>query len=321
MKRFLLAFLLIGAFINNAEAQYMLNKENYLVNDVSMIGLPDFPPFSYYEKGKDFYNLSGAFVQPTLDVMKKYGFKLEADERRDISFQQLILDIRSGANQLFIGAYSNTKMFSGIELIFPASVSNPIHVITLPQTQEKIHKAADLKNMRGIISRTEYFSDFVLRKAKSLNITYVDTPYEAYEKIFTGEADYILGSLYYNRIMASRYGIERYLSHSKSPLFKIPVFLGLYKQMPMFSQYLKAFQTEFAKPEYATAVKKEILRIVEGEIEKNIGVVPPSFAKIEELTEVPAEQEEQDVTTQKQGGKIIEKEVKQKTIDEVLEGI
>lgn len=324
MKKFgIFLWLVLALTINCAHAQHMVKEENYLKNKLECTGLPDYPPFSYYiepKKSTDIYQFRSAFLQPTIDIMKKYGFAIIPYlYMGNVNFNQIILDIRSGETQLFFGAYSNTKMFNGIDLLYPASISNPIHVITLPNTQDKIKSSKDLANLKGAVSKTEYLSDYVLRKIKPLNLAYLESPYEAYEKLFTGEIDYLLGGLYYNKIMGSRYGIEQYLAFSTKPLLKIPVFMALSKITPLHSQYKKAFEKEIADPKFATAVKKEILRIVEEEITQNSGIVPPAFAQKvieEEIVEAPVVEQPEDL-----GGKVIEKEIKVKTIDEVLEGI
>lgn len=323
MKKLVICCLLIlSVTINNAMAQNMVQEESYLKNNLTYIGLPDYPPFSYFEKHSKSVSYKSAFLKPLKDIATQYGFKLISSNYWDIpDIHKVILDVRSGEIQMFISAYSNTKLFTGLELIYPASVSNPIHVITLPEGLEKIKTAADLKKLRGVISKTEYLSDFVLRKINDLNIKYVDTPYEAYEQLFTDEADYILGGLYYNRIMASKYGIEQYLAYSKKPLFKIPVFIALSKITPMQSLYNKAFHDEFNKDKFGNDVKKEILRMVEEEISKNKGILPPAFVKKEENT--ASEENMLPVTDApgEKGGKIIEKKVEEKSIDDVLDGI
>ena len=331
MKRLFLGCMLflISFLPSRTDAQYMVHEENFLKSALNVAGLPDFPPFSSYENTDRGLELKSAFLMPVINAMKKYGFSIEIHKPREtgnspednIHVQNIILNTNDGLFNLFIGSYADTKLFKGMSLIYPAVISNPVHIITLPDTQQKIKKASDLKSLRGIVCKSEYFSDFVLRKIKSLNITYVDTPLEAYEKLFVGDADYLLGSMYYNRMMASKYGIEHYLAYSKKPLFKIPIFIAMSKQTPLFSEYMKVFQTEFSKPEFGDEVKKEILRIVEEEVRKNQGIVPPAFAKKVVENKVDDIEKKAETSTEDLGGKIIKKEIKQKTIDEVLDGI
>lgn len=300
---------------SQAQAQNMVTKQSYFRFDLSYIGLPDYPPFSYYEK--DEYH--SVFLAPLQKIAKKYRFKIKPyseNNFHDLTLAQRILRVRSGQANMFLGAYSDTKMYTGLKMIFPAVISNPIHIITLPNTKEKIKNSNDLLSLKGMAIKTEYFSDFVMRKIEPLKLQYAETPYEAYEKLFTGEIDYILGSLYYNKIMASRLGIERYLSYSATPMYKIPVFIALSKQTKLYTLYNNMFHSEFAKVEFGDEVKKEILRFVNKEIEKNAGVVPPAFARHEVEEEVVVDIAPQDDDL---GGKVVHEEpAKGPSLEEIL---
>lgn len=310
-----------------ALASNLVKKESYLSTKLKVVGLPDFPPFSEYIKNDRGANiLKSAFLQPLIRITRKNDIHLKFSVlSEDPDLKMLLLGVRSGDYHVFIGTYTDTKLFSGMEPLYPAVISNPVHLITLPETQEKIKTYADLKNLRGIASKTEYYSDFVLRKFKELNISYVDTPYEAYEKIITGQADYMMGGLYYNKIVTSQYGVSDFLAYSKKPLFKIPIFISLSKSTPVLSEYMRVLKEEVSKPEFATEVKNEIIRIVEEEISKNEGTVPPSFAShLNKSDNTPPPEEDTDFLESEDSsihGRIIEKQEHQTTFDEVLDGI
>lgn len=324
MKKFWIAVLGILLISSSAHAVNMVKLESYLNVPIRIIGIPDFPPFSYYESNDEGgYDYHSIFYKPLVNILKKYKvssktLNVTGDDIKDIKL--MLVKAKSGEAEAFVGAYADTKLFSGLEVIYPAVISNPIHVITLSGSQDKIKTFGDLKNLHGIACRAEYFSDFVLRKFKELNVDYVDTPYEAYEAVITGKADYMFGSMYYNRIMASRYGVGDYLKYSKNPIWNIPFFVALSKVMPVLSEYKKVLEKEFANPDFAREIKQAILDSVNNEIEKNAGIVPPSFAKeVENKTEF--EEDEWEENEEKSGGHIVEQETHQKSIDEVLEGI
>ena len=310
---FLLIILLFGS--EQSYAVNMVERENYLKDNLTIVGLPDFPPFSWFDKN---YRLHSAFLQPTIDFMNKQNVSVTPPPviNKDMhDLQMILIDARSGLYNLFIGANSSTALYKGLEVIYPAVISNPIHVITYKDiaVQEKISNFDDLRHLHGVVSRSEYFSDFVLRNLKDLNVEFTNDSLEAYRKIITNEADYMLGSMYFNRIEASKYGLSTYLSYSKRPLFKIPMFIAISKETPLFSQYLSALKTAFADPNYSLAVKKEIIRIINEETEKNEGVVPPSFAvgeniknKEPDTDEVFEDIELQDEPENKMNAKIIE---------------
>lgn len=323
MKKFWLIAFFVFMITPMAGAVNMVQVQSYLDATIRIIGIPDFPPFSYYTNDRGIYKLHSVFLNPVINVLKKHNIQFEVPHENSESVSSvklLLIKAKSDEAEMFIGAYSDTKLFSGLEVVYPAAVSNPIHLIGLSDIHEKVKNYGDLKNLKGIACKTEYFSDFVLRKFKELNITLVETPYEAYEMVITGKADYMLGSLYYNRIMASRYGLEDYLTYSNNPIFKIPFFISLSKVMPVMSEYKKVLQEEFAKPEFAMAVKQQILDEVNKEIEKNSGIVPPSF--IPEAQELFEEDEVEVIENNDiNHGYIVEHEIHQKTVDDVLDGI
>ncbi len=323
MKKFVVCFLLSwGLLINTAMAQ-LVKEDDPLKKSLIYLGVVDYPPFSSYttyQNGAAIHTKHvSAFIKPIQNALKSAPFSIKQFDfsNQKPELEKHILLIRSGEVQLFLGAYANTKLFTGTEMIYPASVSNPVHIITLPDTQEKIKSKNDLSKLKGTIIESEYFSDFVMRKIKPLNLAVAKTPYDAYEALFTGETDYIIGGMFYNKMMSSKYGIEQYLAYSTKPLFNMPVFIAISKLSPLFSLYHKHLSTQFAKPSFAKEVKEEILRMVEEEIAKNQGVVPPAFAKKvqEEQTatkEVLPEKEEL-------RGSIVNSDKKPKSIDDILD--
>lgn len=326
LKKIFILLALLFVNFSNAFAVNMVQKEDVLKRILFFAGLSDFPPFSYYEKEVGgIYTLHSAFLKPLKDAFSSYSFTMKPYDLKDEQYTNpklFMIAVKSGEINFFIGAMSDTKLFSGLELIYPASVSNPVHIITTGEGSDRIKSTADLQNLKGIVCTQEYFSDFVLRKIKGLNIEYVEQPYDAYEKLFTGEADYMIGSAYFNRIMSSRYGINRYLSYSKTPIFKIPMFIAISRLTPVWEEYAKVFREEFSKPSFGNAVKSEILRMITEEEQKNEGIVPPAFARHLEEEETPQEAvSEEEQPANDLAGRIVEQKVEEKTFDEVLDGI
>lgn len=310
------------ATIALAQHNTMVKKIDYMNDKLTIVGMNDFMPFSDYVEGKAYGSriLRSAFLNPLVNTLKSHSVIWEPAHFNSLNnpkYDQLAFKTRFGEYNIFLGAYAHTKKFMGLELIYPAVVSNPIHIISLPENSEKIKNMDTLKNLRGLVVDAEAYDDFSARKIEELNVTHVATSYEAYEKLFTEQADYIIGGLYYNRMMSSRYGLDPFLSYSKQPLFKIPVFVALSKTTPKFSLYKKALEKAFSDPNFGNEVKAEILRMVEEELTQNSGIVPPSFVrKDEEKVEVPIIEDQQ-----KPHGHVIEQKIETKSFDEVLEGI
>lgn len=333
MKKFGMVLLFFTLFSHNANAVNLVKKVTYFDNAITIAGLPDYPPFAFYENNK----LAGALIGPTIEIMKNQGItivpaEIDQEERQDARI--ILTGTRSGKIQLFAGAYANTSSFNGLNMLYPAAVTNPVHIFTLyDKKEENIRSVDDLKELRGVVSKTEYFNDFYLKKLQELNIELVDTPFDGYKKVIMGEADYMLGGLYYNKIMIARHGLGDYLTYSQTPLFKMPIFVAISRVTPYLSLYIEAFKTEFSKPEYATRVKEEIIRIINEETIKYSGVVPPSFSlrnadeteEVEDLWDSQSEfVDEPEFNDNITGGRIVEKPQEnkpQKSVDDILEGI
>lgn len=304
-----------------AAANSLVKKENYLNVPLEIVGLPDFPPFaSYVPNGrKDAMIVSSAFLQPLGNVLDKYGIKHPqlAIQPGDMDVKMLLQRVRSGQSQIFIGAYADTKLFRGLEMISPAIISNPVHVITLRDNRDRYNNI-ELKNLRGVACRCEYFSDFVLRKFKEDDIELVDTPMEAYQKLIANEADYLLGSIYYNKIMMSRLGMADFFVYSQNPLYNIPFYIGISKLTPLMSEYVRVLQQEFRTPEFKKEVIEEVLRMINQERIENEGIVPPSFAEHESEE---SEDIEETVAEENLGGRIVEQKDHQDTLDEVVDDL
>ncbi len=334
MKKFWLMLLLLLCGADVSFAVNLVKKETYFDAPMPIAGLPDFPPFAYYDSR---YILHGALVEPTIEIMKNQGIKIKKSDvtRTDVENVKIMLTkVRSGEILLFAGAYANTELFNGLNMLYPAAVTNPVHVITLADSPRKISSSEDLKNLRGVVAKSEYFNDFIHKKIQSFNVKFVPTSLDAYKKVILGEADYMLGSLYYNRIMVSRYGLGDYLTYSAQPIFKMPIFIAISRTMERLSLFNEAFQTEFKKPEYVRQVKEEIIRIINDEVRKNEGIVPPSFSQNidDEEQDIPdaaaddysefedTPEFDENIT----GAHIVEEqkeEVKEKNIEDILDGI
>lgn len=318
---FLVALLVNVATIALAQHNSMVQRIDYLSDTLLIAGRNNFPPFSDYKVSHGKVFLQSVFLKPLQKAMKNHPAKLKSpvfNYNQHPDLDSLAFQAQFGEYNLFIGAYADTKEYKGLDLIYPAVVSNPIHIITLPENAARISDKAALTKFRGLVVDTEIYNNFSKRKIKELNAEHVATPLEAYEKLFTKQVDYIIGGLYYHRIMSSQYGLDPFLSYSKKPLFKIPVFVAMSKTTPKFSLYQKAFQEAFADPAFGNEVKKEILQMVEDVLAQNRGIVPPAFAQAAE----PAENKTIDEEVEKQPlGHIIEQKVEEKTFDEVLEGI
>jgi len=188
--------------------------------------------------------------------------------------------VRAGDIDLLVGMYYATKLYSGIEYIFPAMVNNPVHIAMMPENISKVTSKADLGKLRGVRIKNEVFSDYVEKELKKLNLQTVETPDEAFRQIFVGDADYVLGGYYYLLMESIKLGVRSYISFSQKALWDIPVFIGVSKMSPLDRKTLIKLLTAWSnnktvKGNVEAAIKKKIDDLQE----KYSGTVPPMYIR------------------------------------------
>ena len=73
MKKFWIAVFAMLFMSTSAGAVNMVEVKSYLNVPINIIGIPDFPPFSYYEDlGHDTYKYHSVFYEPLEKIFKKY---------------------------------------------------------------------------------------------------------------------------------------------------------------------------------------------------------------------------------------------------------
>ena len=129
--------------------------------------------------------------------------------------------------------------------------------------------------------RPELFSDYVKQQMEGYNLESVDTPLQLFEKLYTGEVDFVFTTQYFGIIEAAKLGIRDYLSFSKQIVWNMPIFIGISQLSPnrkFLSQKLSSYSEN---PEHKIKLEKKLQDLIY-EIElKNRGVVPPAFIKKE----------------------------------------
>ncbi len=207
--------------------------------------------------------------------------------------------VRSGDIDILIGMYHATKLYSGIEYIYPAMLNNPIHIVMMPEAISKVKTIEDLKNLRGLRIKDVYFSDYIERTLKNFNLESVEVD-KAFEKIFVGDADYIIGGYYSLLIDATKLGVRPYVSFSQDALWDVPVFIGVSKMTKTDRKTLIKLLTAWSnnktvKDNIKNALKQKIDELQE----KYAGTVPPMYIRQSREGEVAPSIERQLEATEK----------------------
>ena len=232
------------------------NKKESRTSTINVTSFPDYFPIGYTAKEGNYQILETVFTPAMKQIAMYYG----------------------------------TRRYSGLEYIFPAVLNNPVYIIMRPENIDKVSKPEDLKNLRGLYIAQEYFSDYMRDNFKNYNIKPIKTALEAYEKLFTGEADYIAGGYYYNYAEICRLGLRDYVSFSKTPLWNMPLFIGVSKASKKHVQIGKLLKKYVADEKFQQSINDTLKKLIyQVEVESQ-GVVPPMFVKKEDGAKTPADE-------------------------------
>lgn len=273
----MLALMLLWAAAGSAFVRYE-DKHPKKVREVRITGFLDYAPFGYTEHPEE--KLYGKFFtvfQPMIDTVQQENNLKIFYELSKRNFPAQVQEVRRGDIDVVLGAYHQTELFRGLELIYPAALINPVTVFMLPTRIDEVKSVADLKKLKGVRTSQEVYSDFVEQQLKEYNIETVDNSYDLFERLFTKKADYILISQYYGLIEASKLGLRSQISVARQTLWQIPMFIGvskLSKERKMISQKLTRYLED---PKNQEIIKQNLIRIVDQAEAEAQGVVPPTF--------------------------------------------
>ncbi|MBE6444917.1 MAG: hypothetical protein E7019_02510 [Alphaproteobacteria bacterium] len=249
--------------------------------EIIATGFTEYPPFGYSVKNKRGEDILASIFKPILDNMAIDNnwtptYVLYKD------YDRQVLEVKRGNIDVILGAYHDTTLYDGIELVYPAAIINPITVFMLPNRISEVKSTEDLQKLKGVRVKHEVYSNFVEKQLQFYDIESVDTTYELFERLFTKKADYILIGQYYGLIEASKLGVRNQISVARQTLWQMPMFIGVSK----LSQYRKMLVQKIANhlnvPANIEEIKQKIIQMVDkAEIDAQ-GVVPPTFGMEQE---------------------------------------
>lgn len=271
---------LIAAFVSSnclAFVRYEEKMAKKLVREVKVTGFIDFIPYGYNvtnDLGKQEYR---TVFKPLIDIFKEDNNLQIVYKTRKKTYEELVQDVRRGDIDVILGAYYNTEMYHGLELVYPAIINSPLTVFVLPNRINDIKEADDLKKLKGVRLANEPYNDFVKEQLAHYDLETVDTSYDLFERLFTKKVDYILINHYMGLIEAAKLGLKDQISIAKQTIWNMPLFFGVSKFAKDRKMITKKL-TEYSKDDKVKQKVLDNLNAIVTDIEKqNFGVVPPTF--------------------------------------------
>ncbi len=282
-KKILLAAFLMLFSAQNATA--LVNfSETKKEREITAAGFPDYPPFGYGITQIDQDNKKQAgrreyLFQELLDDFAKENNANVVYLDHLTDYNSIIREVRSGDIDVLLGMYHDSKLYSGLDYVLPAPVSNPITLMTLPGRRNEIKSLEDVKKLKGAILEKEILSDFVTEQMKDYDVIKIRDPNELFKKLFTKEIDYVFTGYYTGLIEASKLGLRNYVVFSKQIIWDIPVFIGVSKVSEDRKFLIGRLGKYLERQDVQEKFKKRLLNVIHQFEIMNNSVTPPMYTK------------------------------------------
>ena len=233
-------------------------------------------PFSSKVYGSVFYKILNSIKENT-NIHIYFTYKPD-------DYSNLIQDFERGEKMHFSGLWSvyyKELPYSRNQYVYPALMTNNIHLITTLSKKIEVTKKDDLKNYKGARIKTDRISDVVDKELKSMNVITAETYDEAYEELLSGKVDYILASYYPSLIAAYSLGVKKYISYSKEPIWRMPLFIRYHPSLKNKWE-IKALSDYLKSPQYKRLRDEAFQELIDIYKNNTSGVVPPTYVFIQD---------------------------------------
>lgn len=255
----------------------MKNDKNTLSKELKVTSFIDYPPFGYIKNPHNRTTFTTIFQEFLDDYVKENYFTPEYVVNKN--YETLIRDVRRGEIDILLGMYFETKIYNSLEIIYPSVINNPMTVIMLPSRIGEIKSTIDLKKLKGGFNKSEHISDYAKNQMSLYQITEFTNSNDMYEKLFTGEIDFVFTSYYFGIFETSRLGLRNQVSFSKQTLWDMPLFIGVSKTSRYRKLLVKTLTRMSENPETKKKMNDHLIKTI-NEIENaNRGIVPPAYTK------------------------------------------
>ena len=230
-------------------------------NPLKIVGFRNYPPFSWIEGRKGLwgteYYYEGFIIGPVKESLKNIHSKYLQEDHFEDS-QQIQKAMLRGKEDLSFSSYYIDEAKSGQDYIYPAYFGNPFIVVSRQNKKIDVNDISELKGLKGVIRNDEEIEALfrgILPTDTKMEI--VPDAKEAFVKLLSGEADFVITSPYAAEAEARRFKIRDKIHFGNKVLRHIKYFIAFSKQS-ICRKYKNVFEQEFKKqPIIADKAKME----------------------------------------------------------------
>ena len=194
-------------------------------------------PFGWTERirnfGPDALTSKGFGINMFEEIAKnlKLRYKVVGYEKD----QQAIKDLRKGNLDLLIGLYTpGSTTGKNTTPVYPAMFSNIFSVYYLKEAPFEVTGYESLHNKKGVIRRVENIYPLLSSNISADMSISLETTEDAFKKLLSGEADYLIGSPYSIEAELRRFKLQNQIVQDPKILFNASMFMVLTRATDCF---------------------------------------------------------------------------------------
>ena len=178
--------------------------------------------------------------------------------------QDAITDLKRGNLDLLIGVYTPASTIGkNVTPVYPAMFSNIFSVHYLKDKAFEVRGDTSLNNRKGMIRRSEnLYPLFAARITPAMSIS-LETTESSFQKLLSGEADYLIGSPYSVEAELRRYKLQNDIVSSPKSLMQASMFMVLtngtdcFKLKSLLGQGIEDYNAD------ANHAHRELVRVID----------------------------------------------------------
>lgn len=232
-------------------------------NPIRIAGFVTNPPFGWM----DIIPASG--TTPEKYINDGFGVTLFNKLAKDLGYETLsvgfksyheaVTALKAGKIDVLLGSYYDKRTLgTGTSMLFPGYYKNTVIVVFLKGQERPVSSIEDLSGLKGVMRQEEMLYSLMYKNIpENVKIEQVSGARNAYTALMSGQADFLITSLYAAESEIRRFKITDKVVLTRTPLIEPElffVFSSTSKCMPLKEKFSAQLRAEKEDPQNINAI-------------------------------------------------------------------